>query len=163
MDNAGQEDASGHSPSEVTANTGDAAVEPKLQGHGSKVDSSFQLQPIEPPKNFGVTTPSNKGGHTCGTGCGHDHSHSQQHTHTHNASSGGGHYYAETQPVRPQQLELPKSKSKAGWWALGIIAAAGVGAYLINSDKARKKASVPKPADWKERTDQSTTAESRGL
>jgi hypothetical protein len=64
--------------------------------------------------------------------------------------------------------ELPKeilvNKSKTGWWVAGIVAAVGIGAYLINEyGKPEKKEITPKSGDWKDRTEQSVTSEGRTL
>jgi len=56
------------------------------------------------------------------------------------------------------------AKSNTGWWVAGIVAAVGVGAYLINEyGKPKKKEIEPKSGDWKNRAQQPTTSEARSL
>lgn len=112
-------------------------------------------------------TPSSSSGgsgHVHGPGCGHDHAPS--------ASSGGGvHYHGDTPCSHSHgpsggvhEPHLPKGKSNAGWWVAGIVAAAGMGAYLINEyGKPKKKEIAPKSGDWKERAQQPTNSEARSL
>lgn len=107
---------------------------------------------------------SSGGGHVHGSGCGHDHAPS--------SSSGGSvHYHGDTPCSHSHtpsggahEPHLPKGKSNAGWWVAGIVAAVGVGAYLINEyGKPKKKEIEPKSGDWKDRVDAPANSEARSL
>jgi len=114
--------------------------------------------PTPPPSSSGS-------GHVHGPGCGHDHAPS--------SSSGGGvHYHGDTPCSHSHapsgsthEPHLPKGKSNAGWWVAGIVAAVGVGAYLINEygKPDKKKEDAPKPKDWKARVEPAASSEARTL
>jgi hypothetical protein len=95
-----------------------------------------------------TTTSSSSSGssHVHGPDCGHDHAPS--------ASSGGS----------AHEPHLPKGKSNTGWWVAGIVAAVGVGAYLINEyGKPKKEGIEAKSGDWKDSAQKSTTSDARSL
>ena len=98
-------------------------------------------------------------GHVHFPGCGHDHGP------TVSSGGGGGHYHADGSYHAPRgETPLPRGKSNAGWWVAGIVAAVGVGVYLINEyGRPKKKEPAPPSGDWKDRVDAPTTAESRWL
>ena len=110
--------------------------------------------------NFFTPPPASGGGrHVHGPGCGHDHGP------TLSSGGGGGHYHADGSYHAPRgETHLPRGKSNAGWWVAGIVAAVGVGVYLINEyGRPKKKEPAPPSGDWKDRVDAPTTAESRWL
>lgn len=102
---------------------------------------------------------SSGGGHVHGPDCGHDHSNSGT------PARGGGHYHADgSYHEGPHKPHLPKGKSSAGWWVAGIVAAVGVGVYLINEyGKPKKKEYTPTSGDWKGRIEQTAASEARIL
>lgn len=140
--------------------TGWAGLSPsrmKAKGTGTAITPAQHRTNTPPPA-------SNGGGHVHGPGCGHDHAPS--------SSSGGGvHYHGDTPCSHSHppsggahKPHMPKGKSNSGWWLAGIVAAVGVGAYLINEyGKPKKKEIEVKSGDWKDRAQQSSTSEERSL
>ena len=114
----------------------------------------------------------------------HEHHEGCEHGHHPPPASTGGHDHAPTAPAgssvhyhgdtpcshthapngSAHESHLPKGKSNTGWWVAGIVAAVGVGAYLINEyGKPKKKEIIQKSDDWKDRVDAPTTSEARNL
>jgi len=59
---------------------------------------------------------------------------------------------------------IATGKSNAGWWVAGIVAAVGVGAYLINEyGKPKKKGIGPKTGDWKDLVERPTASGAQAL
>lgn len=114
----------------------------------------------------------------CGSNCGHDHSSSSLHSTSSTSSYTGGdlHYHGDTPCTQTHANEphLPKTESKVGLWVAGIVAAIGVGAYLINEygkkselkkepQKGDKQTEQDKSASWKQRATASSKPEARTL
>jgi hypothetical protein len=106
--------------------------------------------PRAPIYDRGIPMPDRLMGDCSLGNCGHDHSNSGT------PARGGG--------QGSHKPQLPKGKSSAGWWVAGIVAAVGVGVYLINEyGKPEKKEYTPTSGDWKGRIEQPTASEARIL